>query len=286
MITNTFENSESFYSNSYTEETDIVLRDYVDIDFFLRNKRNAVNWDRLSEMIFSFNIEEIAGTVLNNFEIVFRKGSLPNEMDFVKRSESKWGINILDRIRNPCKAKESCLAVMRRDWYRKACRSTIVFSDSKDNYYSCSNLLQVKYSVTITNDMLVISLLLSQLFLDNRDFVCIQFRLFPNSNSYSYISYRAVCYFENDMLIARGRKLKRHPHGLMVKHDGSIALACIQEEHNDSYYRLYIPYNELEIDSVVSNLSFCFESKVFLKHYNELYFESGECEDLKLLTIA
>ena len=69
LLINTFENSESFYSNTY--DFNLTLRDYIDLRFFFEKYKSDIHWAKVTTMIHAFEIFHIAGTVIGNLTEIY-----------------------------------------------------------------------------------------------------------------------------------------------------------------------------------------------------------------------
>ncbi len=112
LLVNTYENSESFFSNNF--DYGIVLRDYVDIRFFVRRHLSSLDWGEVESAIFRLGLARVVGVMAGNYETLFGDGVLSRALPRIVPAKSSWGVDIAKRMKSPEVAKAASLKAFRQ----------------------------------------------------------------------------------------------------------------------------------------------------------------------------
>lgn len=128
LIANTYENSESFYSNAF--DYGIVLRDYADLHHFFLAYENVLDWNRVTSLIESLNMSDALAVVLGNYRLIYTEEAYDLGLKHVGSLPSKWGRNILERMGDENLARQAAHALFRKNLKIVAAKRPLTLSTS------------------------------------------------------------------------------------------------------------------------------------------------------------
>ena len=111
LLASAYENSESFYSNSF--DRSLVLRDYVDLRRFFERYWDELDWPGVSALIESAGMRSRSGVVLRNLDDIFGGGADFGCLFGIERLPSVWGVGVAERLTNDDAASGAALSVFR-----------------------------------------------------------------------------------------------------------------------------------------------------------------------------
>lgn len=122
LLVNTYENSESFYSNYFDDK--LVLRDFVDLACLLLFRKEDFDWRMVKSAIDSLEIVDKVGRVLNDLDDLL-PGRFESSFGWIPRMQSRWNLCFEERCLNPERRRGAVLRVLRRDMAELAFKSEI-----------------------------------------------------------------------------------------------------------------------------------------------------------------
>jgi hypothetical protein len=98
LIINAYQNSESFYSNTF--DYGIVLRDYVDLSCYFNRYLSINNWQNVHCMFKDFGLEHELGVVIKNCDLLFDTSFNERLFNNSLNGNSVYPLSIDERMRD------------------------------------------------------------------------------------------------------------------------------------------------------------------------------------------
>jgi hypothetical protein len=273
LIANTFENSESFFSNSYDFKA--VLRDYVDLyHFFKRYEENPL-WEDAAGMVGQFGLTDKAGVVLGNLYEVYGRDVTRGALPGLCPKRSGWGVGILDRMRDPGLARNASLSAFRRA-LQKAAHPAPLIARPEDGAFGfdpsarIGEYPQVCYGIAYHPDALILLWSFPRAFLNGENRL-LQFRFYPLADGSPHTAYKIDCYFYENRYHALGHETYHFYSSAIHKATGR-GLAVFECGHGTRHLiRVALPFTELGLARLPDDDSFCVSAGVFEQHCEHIY---------------
>jgi hypothetical protein len=274
LLTNTYENSESFFSNTF--DFGAVLRDYADLRFFFEKYQKTLDWSKVERMIDKFEIRNIAETILGNLSLVYGKDVTYGCLSSVKASESEWGLSILERAQDADLCRQTILALMRKRWLTQGALAAlpIPLAENRlslDGFYPCAAHKDVFFRVDHTQDSFLLSWAIPPSLQKESGFLLYQFKFFPLTGAMDYTSYKLDFSVYNGTYAAYGHSTKRHSLGAVRKETGPAIPVSGFFIGQMLVIQASLPFRELGISGIPEKESFCLSAEIYKQHYNEIY---------------
>ena len=274
LLTNTYENSESFFSNTYDFGT--VLRDYVDLRFIFAKYHSILDWRKIEKMINELEIHHIAEIVVGNLEKVYGKDVTLGCLPSVNPTESEWGTGILERMVDADLCRSSSLTVMRKRWLAEGTSAILPVSPvgnpmNLDDYHQCFSCGDALYHIEYTPDSFVLSWAIAPALQEKDASLLYQLRFFPLKEEFDYTSYKVDFSSYDGVYKACGHSTKRHTLGARRKEQrSSVFVSCFS---CDDWLILQgiLPFSELGIAGTPEKQSLCVSAEIYKYHYGEIY---------------
>jgi hypothetical protein len=277
LLTNTFENSESFFSNTY--DFGAVLRDYVDLRFFFDKYKGTLDWTGVENSIEGFGIHDIAETVMGNLRKVYGRdvtfGCLPS----VKPAESEWGLGILERMRDADLCRGITIKAMRKRWLAEGSHSVCPVSEIRAgdapeiclDDFKCASPSNALFNIAYTRDSFVLTWALPPIFYERKVSYLCQFKFFPLTDALAYTSYMVNFCSYNGVYKAYGRSTMRHRQGAVSAEAGTLLLVSRFSCGDKRILRTSLPFAELGMKDIPENGSLCVAAEIYKNHYGNIY---------------
>lgn len=274
LLTNTYENSESFFSNSY--DFGIALRDYVDIRFFFKKYHNLLDWQRIEGLIDEFEIRTIAETVMGNLAEVYGRDVTEGCLPGIRPAASEWGVSVLDRMGDFELARSASLRVMRGRWLAEGAASPLYVCAAvpgavANDYQACAFGSDARFHLTHTAGAFVIIWAISALSWERGDAFLYQLRFFPVTDAAAYTAYKADFFPDGDSGRAYGHSTKGYTLGAIRKETGYTLPLSVRRGGDMRFVQMELPFAQFGGIDVRKAHSLCVSAEVFNRHYEEIY---------------
>lgn len=265
LIANAYENSESFYSNSY--DYGIKKSDYIDIQNFFKVYMDADIWDNISYLIAKYKLNNMVAIVLNNLRLLCGRdvtnGCLP---DVILR-DSRWGIDILKRISDPDVSRRAALSVMRTQWRRNG---------SMHPYYlkslmPCESKEDVKWSIDILDKKMIIRWIIPKTMFDKPEEFLYQIKVVPVDADTEYTLYKIDFGNYNGEYRAYGHVTEKYTMGAVKKNTKTELKSKIVTDNDMVNIIIKADEKEIGMKTRLNDYEWCFKAEVFFQHYKEYY---------------
>jgi hypothetical protein len=276
LLTNTYENSESFYGNTF--DYGLVLRDYVDLRYFFEKYHKMLNWLRIEKLIDAFGIRRIASIVLGNLLDVYDRDVTHTCLPSIEPADSEWHVKILDRMKDLPLARASALRVARKHWLMEGSASPLCIhaaqrSSSSDTFIECETCNEVFFRIEYMHDTFMLSWSLPLLLWSQRDDFLYQIRFFPLSDEVPYTLYKVDFIPTSDGCGAYGHRTERYTRGATRKEkEGGASFSTSLRQHDRLIVvSAVVPFSILELRDVCKKQSLCVSVEIYRRHYKEIY---------------
>lgn len=221
LLLNTYENSESFYSNAF--DYGVVLRDYVDLrNFFYRNV-NLIDWQEAETLLENLGITDKAAVVLGNLEELYGDRVIKGVLSTLDGQASTWDANIGKRIVDEQVARRSAMRLFRRR-LREVTTDMAPYSFERPLAIGDS----VGFSLVSDGKVLFVNWTIPKALFDERHYW--QLNLFPLEDKCDFLVYRVGLGLFGGSIKASGHWSRRFMQGAAVKRlsgdELSIRLTC------------------------------------------------------------
>ena len=289
LLINTFENSESFYSNTY--DFGATLRDYVDLRFFFETYKNRLDWTTVAEIIQEFSMCTISGTVLGNLHKVYGRDVTSGSLSSIVPLESEWGVSILERIQDPDLSRRAALSVMQKRWFNKGVASPINVckAEKKISLETCHRCLHIEnicFNIEYTPDSFILTWVVPPDMQKDGGDLLYQFTFFSLTDQVDYTSYKVdISYYDGECK-SYGRSTKRCRHNALKKESTASFPVTIRSCGDMCIFQTALPFSELGMAFPCMNQSFCVSADVYRRHFEEIYYQiSATSPDMSLVEI-
>lgn len=280
LILTAYQNSESFHSNSY--DFGIILRDYVDIRFFIDRYRNKIDWKKVDDIINRWNLINMSGIIMNNYELVFGDKTGVCELDAITRKNSMWEMSIIERMKKPLKTRKNALRVQRSIWKKSSLNNPIYINyEEKDNNFELIEGVSISFKgadetllkIERNNIGYILKIHMPKKFYDQKKNLMYQIAFYPLKEEYEYTSYKVDILFHEKEIKSFGRSTMRYRLGAVRKLSGKklrVSVSRDQDRIDFINIQVVLPYDELGAPD------FCDEThvvsaEVYKKHFNEIF---------------
>jgi hypothetical protein len=272
LLTNTYENSESFFSNTF--DFGVILRDYADLRFFFEKYQKALDWPKVERLINQFEIRNIAGTILGNLLLVYGRDVTYGCLPSVRAAESEWGLNILERAQDADLCRQTVLALTRKRWLDASSVLRVSPAEARlslEGFYPCAAHKDVFFHVAYTQDAFLLSWAIPPSLQKESGSLLYQFRFFPLTGAMDYTSYKVDFSAYNGNYAVYGHSTKRHSLGAVRKETGPAMPVSHFLIGQTLVIQASLPFRELGISGIPEKACFCLSAEIYKQHYNEIY---------------
>jgi hypothetical protein len=292
LLINTFENSESFYSNTY--DFSATLRDYVDLRFFFEKYKDTLDWAKVAAIIQDFEISTIAGIVIGNLHKVYGRDVTSGSLPSVVPLESEWGVSIIDRMDDTDLSRRAALRGMRKRWLDEGSRSPIAVRKAEEQislekFHRSVHIDNICFNVEYTSDSFVLTLAVPPEMERESGDVLYQFMFFPVTDEVDYTSYKVAISVYNGEWKSYGRSTKRHRYDTL-KGETNVSFPVTTFSCGDMcIFQTLVPFRELGIAFSPSKQSLCMAVDMYRKHFEDIYYQVSDLNsipDLSLIEIC
>lgn len=280
LLINTFENSESFQSNSY--DFCAKLRDYVDLRFFFEKYKSASFWPKINRLIDDFDLRDVAAVCLGNLEDIYLRDVTFGCLPPIKPKSSEWESSIIERMKDPAYARQQSLRVMRRRFRERAegtliCSSVTNCADTDKHLVPCSCLPNISFAIEHTDVSLVLILVLPETYIQKGGEYLYQFRFTPLSNSTSFTFYKVDLCTDSKHFTVYGHRTRQFTAAAIRKAGRELTQKVkICEGYRE--IRVVLPFSELELVAPLGDCEYCISFEVFTRHHDDIYQRMGDLE--------
>lgn len=284
LLANTFENSESFFSNSY--DFGAVLRDYVDIRFFFNKYHTSPIWEDVANLIEQFGLIHIAEVILGNLYEVYGRDVTYGVLPHFRPKGSDWGVGILDRMHDPGLARKVSLFALRNALQETAASAPfVVKSEGKmaipDLFLPIRTCPNVQYGILHTLDVLILLWLLPHGFLDKERYL-LQFKFYPLVENIPYTAYKVDYCFYDDRYRAFGHKTHRF-YTDAIRKTTNTELAAVECDLGPQHLlKIELPFDQLGLSKRPDDNDFCVSLDVLEQYCEHIYRRVGGGENSAL----
>ncbi|MFR2564784.1 MAG: nucleotidyltransferase family protein [Anaerovoracaceae bacterium] len=265
LLANTYENSESFYANTY--DFDSNLGDYADIRCFVKRYAEYVDWKYIAALVRSYGLEKMAGTVLANLDQIYgRKISCRYLPDIIQK-QSEWGIDILERMMDDRISRNAALKVMRNEW------KTV---GSNDPYHggavvTCETCPDVSYSIRVHEKNLELTWYIPEERYSCKDMYLYQLSIYPLSDDVEYTVYKIDHGFYEADHYSCGHSTMRYTAGAVRKNSKTHFEEAVSKKDDMITVKISVSFEVTGLNSEIGKSGWCFRGEVFFRHYGEYY---------------
>jgi hypothetical protein len=292
LFINTFENSESFISNSHNH--DFVLRDYIDLYYFFSKYRSILDWHHVESLIEEFGLRRQASVVLGNLREVYGKNIHSGCLDSLESTSSVWGMGILERMANPARARKASLSVMRKEWKAEGLKSTIIALPSKANislseFYAYKHFKEVLYHIGHTRSTLIVTWAIPKALMDYISNFVFQVDFFPLDERISYTSYKIQSHSNESLMSTFGHATEHFRDAVCLKDGGTRLETTVLQKGVVTLMKIVLPFSELGYYNCSDVGDLCCVVSVCKHHFGNFYHKpkgSKLPNDISLLTLS
>jgi len=274
LLSNTYENSESFFSN--THDAGAVLRDYVDLRYFFSKYRNIVDWRIVDRLVDEYNIRVLAEIVMGNLMKVYGRDVTYGCLKSIIPAESEWGIDILIRMDDADLCRRTVLAKMRNKWHDQGALSPLIVShtektDSKNNFIPWNDHEDVMFKIEYNKNSFILYWEISNELHNANNVMLYQFKFFPLDESVKYTSYKVDISSYSGEYKAYGHNTSRHRLGAIRKvTDVPLPVTTIKIDQM-LILQTIISFKELGVAEQPKEQNLCILPEIYIQHYGEIY---------------
>lgn len=266
LIANTYENSESFYSNAFDHGA--ILRDYVDLHFFFKRYDALLDWGQVRVLLDRFNLAPLAAAVLKNYSRIYGNEALgANFKKVVQSYESPLHGDILERMGDDMVARQCAYRVFRQHLDEKSFgRSMVPSLDIAARHDRPFPLKAVLFQIAKGADKLVAVWEVPQKYVN--DSFLYQVCLYPIDDEASFLALKVDLGVFDGVIRAYARKTNRFLCGAAVKKNTNMELPIeLNSKREIICVTIEIGYGLLDYrysDTVIS-------AQVYKQNYENVY---------------
>jgi adenylate kinase family enzyme len=237
LLLNTYENSESFYSNYF--DCKLVLRDFLDLAYMLTIEGEKLNWPKIISIIKKLNLEDKFGVVLNNLTELFPgKIELPTKEIHLRKS--LWGLTFVERLVNEDARKQAVLRIIKNDMSKLAARGKIGWHVIDEDIDDSNPKQPIAIHLLNCIDNLII--VINNIgYKDAPDNIAFAINFFDLMRDVPPLCMKIIGKLEHGRSYAYIQECDRLPDGILVwKNIGR----SLQSEFNSGQLKIYIPASE------------------------------------------
>ena len=276
LLINTFENSESFYSNTY--DFNLTLRDYIDLRFFFEKYKNDLHWAKITTMIHAFEISHIAGSVIGNLAKIYGRDVTCGCLPSIPPLESEWGMSILERMRDTDRSRKAALHVMRERWLAEGEKSHIQVYKAEnqillEKFHRCAHITNVFFNIEYISDSFVLTWAISSELEKEKGDLLYQFTFFPLQDQIKYTSYKVdISYYDGECK-SYGHSTKRYRLDAIKKETNISFPVTSFFYENMLIFQTIFPFHELGILLPLPKQSLCVSVDIYRKQIGDIYYQ-------------
>ena len=275
LLTNTYENSESFFSCTY--DFGAVLGDYVDLRFFFEKYRCSLDWHAVSCFIDAYGLHGIAEIILGNLQAVYGRDVTLGCLPAFRPRESKWGGDIIARMSDAGFSRQIVLSAMRARWLAQAAKSPLYVDAATGQtdlaqFQPCVSHDCVRYLIAHSGDSFLLSWAIPISMREDGDTLLFQFNFFPLAESISYISYKLDISIYDDDYTAYGHQTRHLRLGSAVRKKVGAPIPVYQSKVGQFLIlQVSLPCAALEFSGLPEKQTLCVAAEIFKKHCQDIY---------------
>lgn len=225
LLVNTYENSESFYSNYY--DAKLVIRDYVDLACLYVLCREKLDWGSVRNAINTLGLLEKAGRVLHNLDLLF-PGEFAGLLDDVPRLPSLWGLSFRERLLGGEARRRAVLRVFRSDMSLLAAKAAVGIHPALVQREGRSCRVESEPAFELKEDELGLKLCIHLSEKEKFDTTCIAFRFYPIDGDEPPLCNQVMVRIERDRVQSFVQEFDRMPDGMAAWNEmGRELSACM-----------------------------------------------------------
>ena len=265
LLANTYENSESFYANTY--DFDSNLGDYADIRYFISRYGEQMDWKSIDILIRGYGLEKMAGTVLGNLDRIYDRKISCGYLPGIPQQKSEWGVDILERMMDNRLSRQAALRVMRGVWDT---------AGRKDPYregeaVTCETCPEVRYYIRVNEDKLELEWHIPEEMYSCGDMYLYQLSVYPLEDDAEYTIYKIDHGFYGSDPYSCGHSTKRYTAGAVRKNSKTHFDEDVLKKDDTTTVRISVPFEVMSLSSDERKSGWCFRGEVFFRHYGEYY---------------
>ncbi|MDR3316250.1 MAG: nucleotidyltransferase family protein [Coriobacteriales bacterium] len=277
LLINTYENSESFFSNNYDNKA--ILRDYVDMRFFFKRYRTSLIWSDIVQLIERFGLIHITEVILGNLLEIYGRDVTYGTLSHLHPKTSEWGVDILDRMQNPDLARKVSLLAFRHTLRGKTNPIPFVAQPEKntmlpDLFMRVKASEEACYAIAHTSDSFTLLWLLPQRLKDGERYL-LQLRLYPLIEDIPYTAYKVDYCFYGDRHHAFGHTTHSLFDGAIRKETKTELTAVESDFGTHHLIRIKSPFSLLGLLKCPNDDDFCVSAELFEQHHEHIYHRAG-----------
>jgi hypothetical protein len=274
LIANTYENSESFYSNAFDQG--IVLRDYIDLRQFFIKYNNQLDWTKIEQIIDSLGMNAKLGTVLENLEAIYGNSADCGCLPQIMRLQNMWGIDVVERMCNTDIAKHA--AVMKfRENLRLVAKSQCLPIISQVRSVLNTPCHHIKseiagFQMNYTDNLLTVIWSIEDSYIDER--FLFQVSIFPLTGEKSPLAYKIDFGLYDGKMKAYGHCTKRLMSMAAVKRK-TIHELPFEYRKYDNHINVVIKANLSKLGLIISlsEAEMAISAGIYKKNYGNIFWD-------------
>lgn len=275
LFVNAYENYKSFLA---TRNFSGVLRDYVDLHYYLKRNASRIDWEAFEDLLLVANQEVSVSVVLRNYEEIY-----PDELNtrILPRFNRKIGesdVSILESLGAPRSTRMIELKAIRKQW--ASSRLCIVAQaaaqpDNQTEFIECNPFCPVLFALKYSNDCFILKWVLPSSILRRNYMLMFQTAFHPLTDELEYMSYRIDSVINGPTVESHGFSLNRFSVGAHFKDGGSLLDTSMKPFGESTLLEIHVPYVALGITRTPASREFCVLPDVFKYHYGAQYHRIG-----------
>lgn len=231
LIANTYENSESFYSNSF--DYGIVLRDYVDLAFFFKRYMQSIDWNEISNLIEKYHLERKVSIVLSNMKELFCYCNIPQCLPIIPGETANWNTSISQRITNKKISEQSAIICLKKSLIEKT--NDKLFITPTETFIRTQNVTDCGFKIETHLENLYAKWIIPTNMLSDNLLLQTSFFSLNDNIDDSFLSYKLSVIISDDEYHAYWRKSSRLFQAGAIKKETGISLpVTVEKQHSIS----------------------------------------------------
>ncbi len=237
LIATVYDNSESFYSNTF--DYGVILRDYVDLAFFFERYSEELDWGEALDAVEECRLSWRFGVVLSNLEELLGRDTVPRALDGVRRKRSILHAPALARLINREVARNAALEGFRKELGKRSFISIPIVPEEVARLSAIRE--EAGFRIVGADRGLVVEWVLPSKWLSN-DVMC-QAAFFPlEGGNETPLSYKlSLMDFEGEVRAYWRCSNRLFPGGALAKRAGASLRAHL--ERRGDLFALKVPLN-------------------------------------------
>lgn len=208
LLANACDNSESIFSNQLPDK--VILRDYVDLHYFLEKHKDKICWANVKSVLIENNLTSIAAQAIGSLSELFEEdASLLKSKLSIEDTPSIWEYSLLERVFHPEKRTLSADQNKPRIFYQEDEKITSLQLDESATLYRrhLDEDVSLKFCVSLQSANEQNSLVVHWSICDSMarsDTLVFRVSLFSDSLASPYKRYEVNVYRNHDRWLAYG----------------------------------------------------------------------------------